>query len=107
MLGLSEFGLLALTRKRTRLSLEGSVSRPCPYCSGRGHVRSAIAMAGEVARALRRHGAVGKRLRVRVHPEVAEELGMPGAGWLEGCPRGVDVEPDADLHREAFELLEG
>ncbi len=40
VLNISEFGLVEITRKRSRANLERLLTQPCPYCSGRGRIKS-------------------------------------------------------------------
>jgi ribonuclease G len=112
LLGMSEFGLVELTRKRSRRSLERSVCRPCSHCTGSGRVKSAATVAGEVIRELQRRllRLEESRVQVRVHPEVAALLEEEREALTEVLLRGRDVEvrvlPDPALHPETFRLRE-
>jgi ribonuclease G len=110
VLSISEFGLVELTRKRGRPSLERLLTRPCPYCDARGRVKSAATVVLELRRQLLRQGfRPGTRmLQVRLHPEVAAALTGEEREVLEELERtlgvAVEVRADADLHRERFEV---
>lgn len=73
---MSELGLVEMTRQRIRPSLESAVYDACPYCEGKGMVKSATTMAIQTVKEIRK--AVGntrsKVLNVYVHPRVAERL---------------------------------
>lgn len=73
---MSELGLVEMTRQRVRPSLESAVYDACPYCEGKGMVKSATTMAIQSVKDIRK--ALGtmrsKVLNVYVHPKVAERL---------------------------------
>jgi ribonuclease G len=76
LLQVSELGLVEMTRQRIRASLESAVYDTCPYCEGKGMVKSNATMAIQVIRELRRAlGASRDRIvNAYVHPDVAERL---------------------------------
>lgn len=77
ILKISELGLVEMTRQRTRESLENVLLGACPYCEGRGRVKSPVTIAYEILRAIRRQKASledGKRIVVRLHPDIANFL---------------------------------
>ncbi|HEX4825208.1 MAG TPA: Rne/Rng family ribonuclease [Candidatus Polarisedimenticolaceae bacterium] len=76
IVGLSDLGLLQLTRKRTRAGLEATLTRPCPSCSGSGRVKTAETLALEALVEVRRiAGAFSSGpLTVTSHPDVARAL---------------------------------
>jgi len=69
-------GLVLLTRKRTRESLERLLCEPCPTCEGRGHIKTPETVCYEIFREiLRQHGQFSfKELVILAHPEVIELL---------------------------------
>ena len=69
-------GLVALTRKRTRESLEHLLCEPCPTCQGRGYVRSVETICHEIYREALRQSAQFKvkELLILAHAEVVERL---------------------------------
>src|SRR6202045_1620496 len=85
-LKISELGLVQMTRKRTRESLEELLTDPCPRCQGSRVVKSVPTLAAEVLRGVRRE-ALKKRpaemLMVKVSSEVARYLYDFGAKDLE------------------------
>jgi len=109
MLQISEFGLVEITRQRTRPSLERLLCRPCPACGGSGRVKSAETLYFEIVREARRLSAsAGAGLVVRVHPGMTEPLerahatlaGAPGAPSL---PR-IEFRGDPDLSLEQYRV---
>ena len=72
----SSLGLVQMTRKRTRESLEHLLCEPCPACNGRGHVKSPETVCYEIFREiLRQHGQFSfKELVILAHQEVIELL---------------------------------
>jgi ribonuclease G len=112
LLALSEFGLVELTRQRSRGNLEKTLTRPCPACSGRGRVRSDLTLALDLRRDLLRAPilfAAGDTVRVRVPPSLAALLAQEERPILEDVQSrlGVDLEivPDDRLGPEEYEIL--
>ena len=72
----SPLGLVEMTRKRTRESLEHVLCRACPSCDGRGFVKTPESVCYEIFREIVRQAraAQGRQLRVLAHPDVVERL---------------------------------
>jgi len=90
MLKISELGLVQMTRKRTRESLEQLLTEQCPRCDGRRVVKSIPTLAGEMLRAIRReasrrHGI--DMLVVKLNPQIARYLYDHAAQALEELDR--------------------
>lgn len=51
---MSDLGLIQMTRKRIRPSLVSTMCEPCPYCEGKGYVKSKSTIANEIFRAIER-----------------------------------------------------
>jgi len=111
ILQISDFGLVEITRQRTRRSLERTLCRPCAHCWGSGRTKTPETVYFEIQRELQRLGPdlEGASLRVRVHPEVADLLEDRRHRFLEVLPPGrafhLSVERDPLLHEERFEIL--
>jgi ribonuclease G len=110
ILQFNDFGLVAITRKRVKQSLERTLCMPCPYCEGAGYVKSPQTVVGEVlieahkiARAVE-----GKDVMLRVGPEVAKLLKSNQNSYLQELEeilgRTVIVKSDPLLHQEKFDL---
>jgi ribonuclease G len=109
VIGISELGLLQLTRKRTRPALGAVLTRSCPLCSGHGRIKAPRAIAAEVLSAVRREKASeDERLVVRVHPDAAAAVGAGLAEERADSPapsgRRVRVEQDRTVRPDRFEL---
>lgn len=76
IVGISELGLVQLTRKRTRAGLQALLTSECPICQGHGRVKTPEILAGEAMLEVRRIAAIATEggLTVRAHPEVAREV---------------------------------
>jgi ribonuclease G len=110
ILQFNDFGLVAITRKRVKQSLERTLCAPCPYCEGAGYVKSVqtviseiLVEAQKIARAIE-----GKDVVLRVHPDVAKVLKANDNHYLEELEeilgRPVLVAGDATLHHQKFDL---
>jgi ribonuclease G len=94
-LKISELGLVQMTRKRTRESLEELLTDPCPHCEGRRVVKSVPTLAAEVLRGVHREArrrSGDDMLQVKVHPAVARYLYDHGARDLEALERRVGIK---------------
>ncbi|HEV8266830.1 MAG TPA: Rne/Rng family ribonuclease [Thermoanaerobaculia bacterium] len=111
MLPVSEFGLVEITRKRRRQSLERILTAPCPYCTGSGRIKSVTTIVFEIRREVlkRVEGGEGHSLLLRVHPEVYRALSGEERRLVEeleeriGMP--VHVQSDEHLHHEQFDIV--
>src|SRR5262249_6589134 len=84
VLSINEFGLVIITRKRVRQSLERTLFQPCPYCTGSGMVKSVATVCSEIYTEVRKlaDDVRGQSLLLRVNPEVARALAGDEAGLL-------------------------
>jgi len=110
ILQFNDFGLVAITRKRVKQSLERTLCQPCLYCEGSGSVKSVPTVIGEIlVEAQKIAKAVDdKNVVLRVHPEVAKVLKSHRNQYLEELEgifgRPVLVTGDASVHIEKFDL---
>lgn len=76
VLGMSEFGLVEMTRQRNRESLSQTIFEFCPYCSGRGMIKSPESISIEIERELKKILFQKKEnvLLLTVHPELNKYL---------------------------------
>ncbi len=94
-LKISELGLVQMTRKRTRESLEELLTDTCPHCEGRRVVKSVPTLAAEVLRGIHREArrrSGDDMLLVKVHPALARYLYDHGARDLEALERRVGIK---------------
>jgi ribonuclease G len=107
----SEFGLVIVTRKRVKQSLERMMTDPCPYCSGTGMVKSTATICFDILTELRKVSTElnGHGVLLRVNPEIARALQGEEAGVLRDLERAVgrkiQIKPDVALHHEQFDVM--
>jgi ribonuclease G len=110
VLQFNDFGLVAITRKRVKQSLERTIGSPCPYCEATGFVKNVNTVCNEVYIEMRK---LAKHLEhsdvmLRVNPEVAKALKANNGKWLneleELTKKTVIVKSDPALHQEQFDI---
>jgi Rne/Rng family ribonuclease len=110
VLQFNDFGLVAITRKRVKQSLERTIGSPCPYCEATGFVKNVNTVCNEIYIEMRK---LAKELdhsdvMLRVNPEVAKALKTNNGRWLneleELTKKTVIVKSDASLHQEKFDI---
>jgi ribonuclease G len=112
VLSISEFGLVEITRKRSRTNLERLLTQSCPYCTGTGRIKSITTICLELRReVLRLKGEPRSgEILLRVHPDVARALQGEERDILSELERVLGtvvlLKGDPELHRERFDLLE-
>ncbi|HEX3857720.1 MAG TPA: Rne/Rng family ribonuclease, partial [Verrucomicrobiae bacterium] len=80
ILPISQLGLMEMTRQRHSESVRSAVYDDCPYCKGRGKVKSVVTMSVEIQRKLqeilkkRTRDESDFQLRIVVHPTVLDRL---------------------------------
>ncbi len=107
---MSGLGLVEMTRKRVRPSLGRLLTEPCPYCSGRGRVRSTRTICKEIFREIERQALLhpDAGLVVTAMPEVVtmlsgeEELHLLALERRLGRP--VVIEARSDFHQETYQV---
>jgi ribonuclease G len=111
LLSVNEFGLVILTRKRVKQSLERILCQPCPYCVGSGMIKSVATVCSEIYDEVRKLAPDmrGQALLLRVNPEVARALAGEEAGVLKSLSQlvGAEIVVQADplLHQEQFDVV--
>ena len=110
VLQFNDFGLVAITRKRVKQSLERTIGTPCPYCTATGYVKSVTTVCNEIYVEMRK---IAKHLEhsdvlLRVNPEVAKALKNNNGRWLtemeELTGKSIIVKSDPALHQEQFDI---
>jgi len=111
ILSFNEFGLVALTRKRVKQSLERTLSEQCPYCTGSGWIKSVTTVCYEIMEEAKKMASEieGNTLTLRVNPEVARALksreGMLTAELESLTGKDVVIKSDPTVHHERFEIF--
>ncbi len=110
VLQFNDFGLVAITRKRVKQSLERTIGSPCPYCESTGYVKSVTTVCNDIYIEMRK---MAKHLdhadvMLRVNPEVGKALKANNGKALtemeELTKKTVIVKSDPALHQEQFDI---
>jgi ribonuclease G len=110
-LQVSDFGLVIITRKRVKQSLERVLTEPCPYCSGTGVIKSTATICYEILAEIKKIGPDlnGHRLLLRVNPDIARALKEEESAVIrdlkQSIGKDVTVKPDTQLHHEQFDVM--
>jgi ribonuclease G len=112
ILKISTLGLVEMTRERSRESVGRILSEPCPYCEGRGFIKSKPTLCYEILQEIRREAPKmkGKRIFVNVHPDIADLLYDEESEEIEELERKyskrIIIRARGDYHQEQFEVME-
>jgi len=111
VLQFNDFGLVAVTRKRVKQSLERTLCTPCSYCGGGGMVKSPQTVAYEIlaeARRISKDVDDANEVILRVHPEVAKALRSSERDVLQEIEAYlggvVSIKSDPAVHQEQFDI---
>ncbi len=107
---MSELGLVEMTRKRTREDLVEYLCEPCPYCHGRGFVKTRRTICYEIIRELDKIHTVARKIGVKAHPDLIQYINeKEGKAWklaLERLGRPVEFISVPHFHIEDYEIIE-
>ena len=110
-LAFNDFGLVAITRKRVKQSLERALCAPCSACQGSGYVKSPESVAYEIlndARRLAPKRTSRKDVSIRCHPDVAKLLKSRDNSYLQELEEilgvNVIVRGDHSLYADNFDI---
>ena len=110
VLQFNDFGLVAITRKRVKQSLERTIGSPCPYCQATGFVKAVNTICNEVYVEMRKISSHLEHsdVMLRVNPEVAKALKANNARLLnemeELTKKTIIIKSDPALHQEQFDI---
>jgi ribonuclease G len=110
VLSFNDFGLIIMTRKRVKQSLERTMCAPCDYCEGAGWVKSPTTVCYEIlseARRLSRQLDDVRQTTLRIHPDVAKSLRTTERFVLEEIEAylgNVDLTADPAIHQAQFDF---
>jgi ribonuclease G len=112
VLQISDFGLVEITRQRSRGNLERTLTRSCPDCDGSGRIKTDLSVALDVRRAVEKAAplyASGETLRIRVRPSlirlIEEEEAELFSDLLEKFGVKIELVADPALPAAGFEIL--
>jgi ribonuclease G len=113
VLSFNDFGLVIMTRKRVKQSLERTLCAPCQYCQGAGLIKSPQTVCYELLEEARTLGKAmngdrkNKQTTLRIHPEVAKALRSSERDVLNEIEEylgPVDINSDPMVHQEQFDF---
>ena len=110
-LQVSDFGLVIVTRKRVKQSLERQLTEPCPYCSGSGLIKSSSTICYEILAEMQKivGDLDGQSVILRVNPDIARALKEEESAIFRELQRAVGkpitLKPDTHLHHEQFDVM--
>jgi ribonuclease G len=115
ILPISQLGLMEMTRQRHSESVRAAVYDDCPYCKGRGKVKSSITMSVEIQRKLqeilkkRTRDENDFQLRIVVHPTVLDRLRTEDEKHLIEMEKRyfgkLSFRADTGMHAEQFKIV--
>jgi len=107
----SSLGLVEMTRKRTRESLEQILCQPCPTCQGRGSIKSVETICNEIFRALLRFARAyrGAHFLVLAAQEVVDRMhheeSMNVATLEQSLQRSIKFQIEILYTQEQFDVV--
>ncbi len=110
-LQVSDFGLVIITRKRVKQSLERVLTEPCPYCAGGGTIKSSSTICYEILSEVKKVSSDmdGPGVLLRVNPDIARALKEEERNVLKDLKsllgKDVIVKSDVHLHHEQFDVM--
>ncbi len=115
ILPISQLGLMEMTRQRHSESVRSAVYDDCPYCKGRGKVKSVVTMSVEIQRKLqeilkkRMRDESDFQLRIVVHPTVLDRLRTEDEKHLIEMEKRyfgkLSFRADTGMHAEQFKIV--
>ncbi len=106
----NEFGLVCITRKRTKQALERVLCQPCPYCTGSGMVKSIPTICYEIQTEAKKMAADldAQNITLRVNPEIAKALKTRESSLIEDLEHAtrktIIIQSDPTLHWEQYDI---
>ena len=110
VLSFNDFGLIIMTRKRVKQSLERTMCAPCDYCEGAGWVKSPTTVCYEIlaeARRLSKNVEDVRHTTLRVHPDVTKALRSTDREVLDEIEAHlghIDIASDKSIHQAQFDF---
>jgi len=113
VLSFNDFGLVIMTRKRVKQSLERTLCSPCQYCQGAGLIKSPQTICYELLEEARRLGkslngdSDNKQVTLRINPDVAKALRTSEKDVMveiEDYLGPIDITSDPTIHQEQFDF---
>ena len=107
---ISEMGLVEMSRKRTRESLERMLAATCEACDGKGYTKSTTTVCYEILRQIRREAGMwsGDTVNVNAHPAVAQLMNGPEKNavdyMVKRIQKGIEINGRKGYHLEQYDI---
>jgi len=111
VVNISPLGLFEITRKRVQDSLNKILTESCPYCDGRGVVKSKLTVCYDILREIRRIAPYfsGKKVFVEAHPDVVDNILNGEKDYVDDIEAmynlNIEVRPNSAFHIEHYEVI--
>ncbi len=109
--GISDLGLVQMTRKRIRENLRGRMCEPCPHCEGRGSIKSSQSIAYDILRAVRKEAGThtDDKILILAHPDVVTYLYDEERDYIDELEKSfkkkIVIRADNRNHNEHFDVF--
>jgi len=109
--GISDLGLVQMTRKRVRENLRSQMCDPCPHCEGRGTIKSTQSIAYDILRAMRKEAGTHAedKILVLAHPDVVSFLYDEERDYIDEIEnryrKKIVIRADNRNHNEKFDVF--
>ncbi|MEY3239880.1 MAG: hypothetical protein RIR11_1318 [Bacteroidota bacterium] len=115
VLPLSKFGLMQITRERTRPEIEMNTAEECPSCNGTGKINPTILLADDIDRDLQfiLQSRPKSDIRIHVHPYIEAFLKKGGFfkskqfAWFWKFHKWIKILPQSDFHINQYRFFDG
>ena len=110
ILQISDFGLVEMTRKRSRANLQRMLCSSCPYCDGSGRIKNEHTISYEIRRRILRLAKKlnGERILIKGHPDILKELRTQD-GYLkdleEATQKFIVLQNESTYHHEQYDVV--
>lgn len=110
VVGMSDLGLVQMTRKRTRENLSRMICDTCSYCEGRGSIKSVPSIAYDIIRAVKREAKnySGAKILITAHPDVVSFLYDEERFGIENIEKTINrkiiIKANPETHHEQFDI---
>jgi ribonuclease G len=111
VVNISPLGLVEITRKRVQESLTKILSEPCPYCDGKGLVKSKLTCCYDILREIRRIAPYykGQKILVEAHPDVVDIILNEDQESIHDIELmndlSIEIRPNEKNHIEHYEVI--
>ncbi len=111
ILQISKLGLIEMTRKRVKISLEKMLTKTCPYCQGKGTIKNSITVLSEIHKdlSMNRKKIKNQEFTIRIHPDLAQDFykhrDMILNDIFGNTHPNLSIRLDPNLHQGNFDII--